>query len=546
MRRTLLLLLTALLVACSGDSPTITTLGAPEPTGTLVLEHTPRSRALEPEMTHILLRAPDGTRSLPLGDSIRVDLPVSTKRIQLDYHAGDTAIGRWEGAIKLTEGGETRLDPPWVKLAQSHPVVNTFGADVEAIQTRVLPIALAPHLTPGTPAFTHNPPAPPSSFTAPGLPPIGQQGTTEVLGAPGTCIAWSFGYGLGGYTASRNRDGTPRHDITLPEYQPSPAFLFAVAIKLLKLTDCARSSDVYTHFMVFNGSGTLKDVQYVPDCDYIMGLNPDTEYPDRFNVRIGSYYEVPTSLALLQEFLSNGQVIAFAGILPTGFDTPAFDQFGVYSADAYGDDGHGMLLVGYQDGVGGGSENAFLIQNSFGTDWPPEGTGSAAPQGMILWNATNWLKHFTKGTVAFPANFDQPAGPELTSTPTGAPTAVIPAVTQVPYGQNTNLVLNHWFRFPVNLTTVALEDPNGVTMTQTLGDWGIQNGYTYFQRQDGQSFEPGTYTLTLTVIDGSGDTFTLTGPVTVSAPPSGWPQPTAGPIPATVLGTNLQPATVTP
>lgn len=546
--RFLLLLLVLLFWACTGSDEFQSDTGVPAvPTGALVLEHGAQSRELSPEMTHLVLRGltRNGkvlvpSRSVPLGDQVRVELPETVERVQLDYYAADAKVGEFDDFVAIHAGQETHLDPSWVTFPKEP---ETFGADLEA-QSNLMaqcPVGLPPNMIPGTAQFSPNPPTPPSSFTVPDLPPIGMQGTLEVLGSPGTCIAWSFGYGLGGYTASRNPDGSKKHDIGQLQFQPSPAFLFRFAIERLKLQDCSKSSDVYLPFMVFNGSATLADVKYVADCSYIKGLQIQP-YEDRFNVRIGSYYLVNTSQALLRQFLANGQPVAFACKLPTDFKTPPFDANGVYNPSVYGDDGHGMLLVGYNDQTGStqSPEGAFLIQNSFGTTWPPENTGSAAEQGQIYWGYDSWLDHVLQGTIAYPVQPTQPSGVTLTSSPLGATTSILAAATQVTQGSDCYLVLSHWFKEPVVLQSISVVTPSGVTLTQSVGDWSIQNGYTYFLRQDGNSFETGTYPVTLTVNDGRGTQYTLTGNVTVGSPPTGWPQlPPA--VPGTVYGSNLQP-----
>ena len=58
----------------------------------------------------------------------------------------------------------------------------------------------------------------------------GQQGVGGSYGSPGTCEAQSFGYGLGSYTAALNSNGTPKWDPDEPQYQVSPAWLFAWAM----------------------------------------------------------------------------------------------------------------------------------------------------------------------------------------------------------------------------------------------------------------------------------------------------------------------------
>jgi C1A family cysteine protease len=56
--------------------------------------------------------------------------------------------------------------------------------------------------------------------------------------------------------------------------------------------------------------------------------------------------------------------------------------------------GHGMMLVGYDDALGDPRPGlgAFLVQNSFGTNWPPAGA-DPAPPGMFYLSYGSSSRH---------------------------------------------------------------------------------------------------------------------------------------------------------
>ena len=59
-------------------------------------------------------------------------------------------------------------------------------------------------------------PLPPAADNSPGLPPVGDQG------AQGSCVSWAVGYYLKSYQEGKEHGW----DLTVPDHQFSPAFLF--------------------------------------------------------------------------------------------------------------------------------------------------------------------------------------------------------------------------------------------------------------------------------------------------------------------------------
>ena len=58
----------------------------------------------------------------------------------------------------------------------------------------------------------------------------------------------------------------------------------------------------------------------------------------------------------------------------------------IYDTATVPNSGHGQLIVGYDDKIGQvGQRGAFLVQNSFGTSWPPRlRLGRAARPGLLV------------------------------------------------------------------------------------------------------------------------------------------------------------------
>jgi len=77
----------------------------------------------------------------------------------------------------------------------------------------------------------------PSKYTVPMkyLPPVGQQGTAESPGYPGSCAAWATTYGLATYTAAKKGLVDPSSS----SGQASPAYIYIQALKQLNLKKTA-------------------------------------------------------------------------------------------------------------------------------------------------------------------------------------------------------------------------------------------------------------------------------------------------------------------
>jgi hypothetical protein len=540
-------------------------------TATIEVVHEKKGRGLPPTATQLRLTglAADNQTVLfgpvngPAKDRVKVDaVPVTVQIVQIAYLDGTTLVARFEGFVKLAPGKTTEVvNPPWVTQPPCNgppaaDELGRFGARLDV--SAIVPIALLPQALPG-PLFP-NGSALPSTVTLDNLPPVGMQGTIPALGYPGSCIAWSFGYGLGSYTAARNLDGSVRWDASDPRNQPSPAFLYPLVHQLEgenPPASCPQGSyDLYLPQLVWQGAPSVAQVPYAPDCCYLNGMNLTKRFPHEDRLRIGSYAQIllpgrlgPDASAYLtriKQFLAAGMAVAFAGPVFDSFTTLPLDGGVFYPTGSCAPDpgcGHGMLLVGYNDGIGDPSLGlgAFLVQNSFGTNWPPG--PSPAPPGMFYLSYNGFLDSQLTAHVAYPLDPARPKGRPLAATPRGAPHGYVTAAYQWEHqvlgSVETYLVLQHWFSEPVQLQTVAIAEPSPstATATQTNG-YALANGYTYFRRADGNSFLTGAYQITITALDAAGRPFTYMGTATVGPPPASQPQLPAATMPGTVYGST--------
>jgi hypothetical protein len=241
--------------------------------------------------------------------------------------------------------------------------------------------------------------------------------------------------------------------------------------------------------------------------------------------------------------------VAFAGFVFHNFTSLPLDGGVFYAPDGWCTPsptkpcGHGMLLVGYDDTLGdpGQGLGAFLVQNSFGVNWPVGGAPPAAP-GQFYLSYNIFFDSQRTAQVAYPLDRSDLKKSELAATPAGGPRASIPFAyqwTDDVASPLSYLILLHRFNQPVEIESVTLAEPTPSTAQVTqLNGYPLSNGYTYLVRNDGKSWLSGDYTVTITAQDVAGHSFTYTGIVSVSsAGPLGLPAAT---MPDQVVGTTGQ------
>ena len=248
----------------------------------------------------------------------------------------------------------------------------------------------APHALPAEALL--QPPLPPlipAKVLLTNTPAVSMQGTPGHLGSPGTCEAQAFGYDLGSYTAARSPDGTILWDAALPQNEVSAAYQFALAVEK-GFANCPGGGLALEYFsrLIGFGSPSAADVPYKPDYAYFDNIDLATVYPNAGRLQIGSFatfhVQTPESLGQIKGYLAHRQAVAFSGRVLQDYSTnPALTDGVLYQTKIIPNSGHGQMLVGYDDLLGTpGKTGALLVQNSFGTAWPPASAGSSpAPPG---------------------------------------------------------------------------------------------------------------------------------------------------------------------
>jgi hypothetical protein len=399
------------------------------------------------------------------------------------------------------------------------------------------------------PSALRDPPSPvdlPKSVTLTSLPAVAAQGTAKHTGAPGSCEAQSFAYGLGSFTAARRPDGSVQWDPADPANTVSAAYMYA-RIHLAEHKSCpsGSASTPYLSYLVADGSPSAAEVPYQPKCPYLDGATYlGKTYPDEGRLRIGSFARVADvdhklPLATLKELLASGQAIAFSGPVLKGYGNPTLTDGVLYGTETVPKSGHGQLVVGYDDGRGSpGKQGALLVQNSFGPGWP-----KAAPGGRIWISYETFLATQKFAAVAYPRDPSAPSGTLLQAEGKKAPAASIRRAFQwSPASGGAWLVLMHHFAEPVLIQSVSFEEPGGKTASVPVEQY-MQSGYTYLRREDDKQFHPGRWKIAIEAVVGKEkEAVRYTGAVIVGdAAPV---KRAVGPVTASVTGPTSKKPTV--
>ncbi len=367
-------------------------------------------------------------------------------------------------------------------------------------------------------------------------------------GSSGSCEAQSFGYGLGSYTAARRPNGSRKWNPALPRNSVSPAYLYEWALSLMLTPESSKCpqgtfGSPYLEQLVSFGAPTRARVPYPElatteaDCAYLDSFPHQADFPDDYpamkRFRIGSYAafsiqaDPQAAVQLIKEYIAQGQAVAFSGHVLCGYCSPTLQDGVIYETKYIvgpppkKPSGHGQLVVGYDDDVGlPGKKGALLIQNSFGTAWPPASSGSPAPPGMVYWSYKTFADTQLNAAVAYPRSPGPPAGVRLSRSVHAPRASITRAFQWAPDPpQGVYLILTHFFHDPVFLDSVELTEPGakGVTATATYQHY-ISTGYSYLTRTDGKAFLSGTWAVTLEGTDVGGNPITYTGLVVIGGP----------------------------
>ncbi len=377
------------------------------------------------------------------------------------------------------------------------------------------------------------------------------QGTTTNLGSPGSCEAQSFGYGLGAYTAARLPDGSLKWSAGDLANTPSAAFLFTLGIAAGDAS-CPKGGLAlpYLRQLIAFGSASTAQVPYRPSCCYFDEIDENRRWPGAERLRIGSFATFAvssTQLDLMRDLLAAGHAIAFSGPVLEGYDAPLL-RFGVFGSNGgmqpltKPGSGHGQLVVGYDDTRGDpDAPGAFLIQNSFGTKWPP-----TSPGGRIWWAYDTFLSTQSLAAVAYSLAAAPPAG-STSLTTAGMPAAHLTAVNHwvdPSAPSDVYLILSLEFSEPVVVESVRVTQPRSSREVQQQFGEPFSNGYVFFRRVDGHQFENGAWPLRIEVTSSDDMPVTYTGLVGVI--PSVPTQPSEASATLPIYGSNGNEVMITP
>ena len=367
--------------------------------------------------------------------------------------------------------------------------------------------------------------SPPSQYMLNNLPTVAQQGTAAEPGFPGTCEAQAYGYGLGSYTTARSYTGERKWPADQAQYSNSAAYLYALIQKRSgrRCPEGSRSLD-YLEQLVSDGAPSRVQIGYQPNCTYLDGINTGP-LPNMTRFRIGSYAVIPVdgnanAVTQIKSQVMTQHAVAFTGRVLCGYaKQPEFKSGVIYETATVPDSGHGQLIVGYDDKIGKpGERGAFLVQNSFGTSWPPSGSGSAAAPGRAYWSYNSFATTQFMAAVAYQVA-DDLSSKRLQPTMVTAPVAsVVRSYQWTPRSDDKSvyLIVRLAFSDPLFLSQVRLKEPGGTSFeVQAVYGQSIRTGYVYLKRTDGKAFLSGRYKLTLTATTQTGAAVTYTGNVKI-------------------------------
>ncbi len=195
------------------------------------------------------------------------------------------------------------------------------------------------------------------------FPPIGDQGQY------GTCVAWAVGYNHRSYLQAK-RNGYTNYSDASKIF--SPKDLFWAIDNSKKGEDCNGTNFQAAYdILLSRGIATLSTVPY-------QNLGTCSQRPDgswtseAAGNKIENYREIAKDKNTIKDYLAAGRAVVFGAKLGDEFMNYSS---GIFDYQSYGYTGqhayHAMILAGYDDNKG--SNGAFLIVNSWGTNWGDNG-----------------------------------------------------------------------------------------------------------------------------------------------------------------------------
>jgi len=207
------------------------------------------------------------------------------------------------------------------------------------------------------------------------FPPVQSQGKY------GTCAVWSTGYAF--KTALNAIDKNWKSsDLAKASNQTSPKDLWLSVSSDKRNKDCNGVAMEYAmDVLIEGGAASMADVPY----DMSNSCNASSSNAKRDpNNKLGSYRKIAVNYQIMgtgnkiegmdvdnfKTYLAQGRPISFAAMLGDRFRY--WRGSSVLSSDINLTFGHAMVLVGYDDSKG--TNGAFRVRNSWGTDWGDKGS----------------------------------------------------------------------------------------------------------------------------------------------------------------------------
>ncbi|MBQ5404078.1 MAG: C1 family peptidase, partial [Bacteroidales bacterium] len=233
------------------------------------------------------------------------------------------------------------------------------------------------------------------------LPPIGNQGQY------GTCVGWAVAYNCRTFLYAKSK-GLTRSSLGNTSNQFSPKDLFWSINDNYKGQNCNGTNFEYAFdVMIKRGIARLSTVPYtnLGSCSY--NPNGTGGSSEAAKYKIKNYREIQVDKNTIKKYLSEGRLVVFGARLGDEFmnantsDVLYSQSYGYTGQHAY----HAMVCSGYDDTKG--SNGAFRVVNSWGTNWGDDG---------YIWVDQNF---FVNGDfaycafVAYDLDENTPSDPEI-------------------------------------------------------------------------------------------------------------------------------------
>lgn len=184
----------------------------------------------------------------------------------------------------------------------------------------------------------------------PDMPPVYDQGDI------GSCTANAIGAAI---QYARRRGGQP-------DFMPSRLFIYYNERAIERTINEDAGAEIRDGIKCVHKLGACPETDWPYDVARFTAKPPAAAYGNARADLVSAYARVPQTLTSLKGCLARGKPIIFGFAVPESFEGDEIAKTGVLKLDRNEQivGGHAVLAVGYDDLRG-----AFLIRNSWGTDW---------------------------------------------------------------------------------------------------------------------------------------------------------------------------------